>query len=204
MSTIPNTSIPVAASESILWRGDFLPGHEACRLYSTGLQQHLEGAAVFSHEGLPCRLDYHILCDETWRTLSAEVEGWVGNSNINIHIAVTPGGQWQLNGMDQPGLTGCIDVDLNFSPSTNLLPIHRLNLAIGEAAEIKAAWLRFPSFRLEPLAQTYTRLSELVYRYESSGGKFVADLKVNAAGFVIDYPNIWKSEAVYENPSQAE
>jgi uncharacterized protein len=199
MNLISNTSLQVASSESILWRGDFLPGHEACRLFSSGSQRHLEGTAVFSHEGLPCRLDYHILCDAEWRTLSADVEGWVGNTNIEIHLQVTPEGHWLLNGVDQPALAGCIDVDLNFSPSTNLLPIHRLNLAIGKTAQIKAAWLRFPSFRLEPLEQTYTRLSELVYRYESSNGKFMADLKVNAAGFVIDYPNIWKSEAVYEN-----
>jgi uncharacterized protein len=199
MNSLPKTSVHVAATESILWKGDFLPGHEACRLFPRGTEPRLEGTAVFSHEGLPCRLDYQILCDAAWRTLSTEVKGWVGNTNINIRLQVTPAGGWQLNGTDQPALAGCIDVDLNFSPCTNTLPIHRLNLAIGETAEIKAAWLRFPSFRLEPLAQTYKRLSELAYRYESSGGKFVADLKVDAAGFVIDYPNIWKSEAVYEN-----
>ncbi|MGH9318200.1 MAG: putative glycolipid-binding domain-containing protein, partial [Thermoanaerobaculia bacterium] len=57
-----------------------------------------------------------------------------------------------------------------------------------------AAWLRFPSFRLEPLEQLYRRVDAATYRYESAGGKFVADLEVNAAGLVTSYPNFWRAE----------
>jgi uncharacterized protein len=83
---------------------------------------------------------------------------------------------------------------LNFSPSTNLLPIRRLGLALGQEAEVKAAWLRFPSFTLEPLVQRYRRIDAAAYRYESAGGRFVSELRVNAAGFVIDYPSAWQIE----------
>ncbi len=38
----------------------------------------------------------------------------------------------------------CVDIDLNFSSSTNLLPIRRLDLAIGQDAELTAAWLVSP------------------------------------------------------------
>jgi hypothetical protein len=69
-----------------------------------------------------------------------------------------------------------------------------LNLAIGETATVKAAWLRFPSFQLELLSQHYRRLDETTYRYESAGGQFVADLKVNKSGFVVEYPGIWQAE----------
>ena len=92
-------------------------------------------------------------------------------------------------------MAGCIDLDLNFSPSTNRLPIRRLGLAIGQEAQVRAAWLRFPSFTLEPLEQIYRRLNATTYRYESAGGKFVAELQVNAAGFVTHYPNFWIEEA---------
>jgi len=199
MSAAPAAAVQKSIHECILWRGTFLPGHEACRLFSQGSQRHLEGVALFSHEELPCRLDYHIACDEHWRTTSAEVNGWVGNTNVDMHLAVTPEQHWLLDGIEQPTLSGCSDLDLNFSPSTNLLPIRRLQLGIGEAAEVKAAWLRFPSLRLEPLEQKYTRLGELTYRYESAGGKFTTQLKVDSAGFVIVYPEIWKSEATYAN-----
>jgi hypothetical protein len=89
---------------------------------------------------------------------------------------------------------GCTDLDLNFSPSTNLLPIRRLNLEIGQEAEVKAAWLRFPSFELEPLFQVYRRLGESVFRYESGGGSFIAHLEVDASGFVTNYPGLWQAE----------
>ena len=184
--------------ESILWQGFVLPGHEACRLFSQGSHWHLEGTAVFSHEKQPCRLDYQVDCDNAWRTLSAEVEGWLGNTTVGIQIKTDPAQHWWLNGVEQPDLIGCVDIDLNFSPSTNLLPIRRMNLAIGETAEVRAAWLRFPSFRLELLPQRYHRLDETTYRYESADGQFVADLKVNRSGFVVEYPGIWRYEVTSE------
>lgn len=180
--------------ESILWQGFVFPGHEACRLYSQESRWHLEGTAVFSHEQQSCRLDYQIICDEAWRTLAAQVEGWLGRNIVDLQIKTDPERRWWLNGAAQPEITGCIDIDLNFSPSTNLLPIRRLNLAIGESAEVKAAWLRFPGFKLELLPQQYRRLEETTYRYQSAGGQFVADLKVNRTGFVVEYPGIWRAE----------
>ena len=48
-------------------------------------------------------------------------------------------------------MTGCVDLDLNFIPSTTLLPVRRLGLAIGQSAEVQAAWLRFPGFTLVPI-----------------------------------------------------
>jgi hypothetical protein len=113
---------------------------------------------------------------------------------VNIKISVDALGQWQLNGVEKPEVTGCIDLDLNFSPSTNLLPIRRLDLKIGQQAEVKAAWLRFPNFELEPLSQVYSRLDEFTWRYSSNDGKFVRNLKVNEFGLVTDYPGLWQVE----------
>ena len=80
----------------------------------------------------------------------------------------------------------------NCCTSTNLLPIRRLGLQVGQTAPIKAAWLRFPSFRFELLAQQYTCLDETTYHYESAGGQFIADLQVNQNGFVTGYPAGWR------------
>ena len=183
--------------KTILWRGLVFPGHESCSLFTRDREWHLQGTAVFSHEQKPCQLSYHILCDEAWRTLSTKVDGWLGNTWIDIQIKTDKGGWW-LNDVDQPDVTGCTDIDLNFSPSTNLLPIRRLGLAVRESADVNAAWLRFPSFKLERLPQQYRRLDETTYRYESAGGKFVAELKVGSSGFVIDYPSLWQAEAFSE------
>jgi len=174
---------------AILWRGVFRPGHEAARL--TG--RRLEGCAVFLHENRPCHLDYVISCDDAWWTEHARVTGWVGDEHIAIEIETNP---WRLNGTEIEAVRGCIDIDLNFSPSTNLLPIRRLNLEIGAEATVRAAWLRFPSFKLEPLEQVYRRLAHDRYRYSSAGGSFVAELTVDEDGFATDYPGGWIAERV--------
>jgi hypothetical protein len=126
-----------------------------------------------------------------WQTLSGKVDGWVGEKIVEIEISVDPRHHWWLNGEECIGVSGCSDLDLNFSPSTNLLPIRRLGLELGQRAEVRAAWLRFPSFTIEPLEQYYTRIDEAIYRYESAGGRFVTELKVDEAGFVTEYPGFW-------------
>ncbi|HEV7919718.1 MAG TPA: putative glycolipid-binding domain-containing protein [Thermoanaerobaculia bacterium] len=169
----------------ILWQWVDRPGHEASRLSGTSL----EGASVFAHQGAPVSLAYSIVCDSSWRTLSANVRGFIGPRPVDVSIIA--GDPWLLNGEEQRQVAGCIDIDLNFSPVTNLLPIRRLGLPVGEEAAVRAAWLRFPSMLLEPLEQTYRRLSPDLYRYTSAGGAFTADLRVNEEGWVVDYPGVW-------------
>jgi hypothetical protein len=123
------------------------------------------------------------------------VIGWLGKMNVNIQIRSDPSHKWWLNDVEVREVEGCLDVDLNFSPSTNLIPIRRLNLKVGERANLTAAWLRFTIFSLEPLPQSYERLEDSLYRYESGDGRFVADLRVNPEGFVLDYPGIWQADA---------
>ncbi len=100
-----------------------------------------------------------------------------------------------MNGTECPAVAGCIDIDLGFSPSTNLLPIRRLALSVGEEAKVKAAWLPFPSLEFEVLSQIYRRDAERTYRYESGGGIFVSVLEVNAAGLVTSYRGLWQAES---------
>ena len=180
---------------SILWRRLDQPGHESARLLFQDSCWQLIGTAVFPYDQQPCRLDYLVVCDTEWQTLSGRVTGWVGNQLVEVALLVDSTHHWRLNGTECFEVKNCIDLDLNFSPSTNLLPIRRLNLAVGQEAKVNAAWLRFPSFILEPLEQIYRRLDVATYRYESAGGTFVAELEVNAAGFVTRYPNIWEAEA---------
>jgi uncharacterized protein len=192
---VDNLTNNLPAPQAVLWRRLDRPGHEAAWLVYRQPSWQLSGTAVFMHDRQPCRLDYLIMCDGQWQTRLAQVTGRVGDRLIELEISVDLAGRWLLNGTERPEVRGCLDVDLNFSPSTNLLPIRRLGLAVGQEAEVRAAWLRFPEFTLEPLDQRYRRTGPATYRYESAGGRFVAELQVNAAGFVTDYPNIWALEA---------
>lgn len=176
---------------TLLWRRSDQPGMEACRVVRYGDCWRLEGAAVFANDGVACRADYVVVCDDAWRSLSADVSGWIGDRSFDVQLSRAAGGRWLRNGVEHPALDGCIDLDLNFSPSTNTLPIRRLGLAVGASADVSAAWLRFPSLNLERLDQTYTRLSDRAWRYSSAGGTFVADLEVDDEGLVVRYADIW-------------
>lgn len=123
---------------------------------------------------------------------SALVTGWVGGETIDIMVMRDAGGQWQLNGRCIENVAGCSDIDLNFSPSTNLLPIRRLNQAVGATALVRAAGLRFPSFSI---SLTPGWLRDTIAT-KALGGKFVAELTVDEAGLVIDYGSIWNRETV--------
>jgi hypothetical protein len=114
---------------------------------------------------------------------------------VSIDISVDGARRWRLDGIERQAVAGCFDLDLSFSPSTNLLPIRRLQLAVGEKTEVKAAWLRFPEFTLEPLNQSYRRIAAAAYWYEADGGRFITELAVNESGFVTSYPNFWEIES---------
>jgi hypothetical protein len=176
----------------VLWRRLDRPGHEAVRIERSGELWLVTGTSVFDGDR-PCSLSYVVVCDSAWRTLSASVSGFIGHEIVKVDILVV-GGRWQLNGKDCPQVAGCIDVDLNFSPSTNTLPVRRLNLEVGKSASVRAAWLRFPTLTLEPLDQTYTRAADKTYRYVSGGGSFTADLLVNPSGLVLEYPGFFTRE----------
>jgi hypothetical protein len=183
-------------TQVILWRRIDLPGHELARLDTLDDGWKLSGTAVFSSQQGPTRLDYAVICDSAWWTQSAQVNGTIGPHSVDIAVSVSRERTWHLNRVECREVQGCVDIDLGFSPSTNLLPIRRLALAVGEEAEVRAAWLPFPSLRFEPLSQLYRREEERTWRYESGGGAFVRTLAVNATGFVTSYPEIWEAEAM--------
>ena len=184
----------------ILWRRLDQPGHEIARIEPAESGFELWGTAVFAYEGSPCVLEYRVTCDQGWRTVGAEVAGHIAGRRVELRVTVDSERRWQLNGVDAPAATGCLDIDLGFSPSTNMLPIRRLALAVGEDAEVRAAWLPFPELQFDVLPQVYRREGESTYRYESNRGRFARTLEVNAAGVVTSYPGLWVVEASSDSP----
>ena len=176
---------------SILWRRLDPPGFDFCRL-EAGPPLRLGGTATFVHRGKPCRLDYAVACDSRGRTRRAKVRGWIGKRAVNLSIVADSGLGWSINGRACERVAGCDDIDLNFTPSTNTLPLRRLEFPIGRAIAVRAAWLRFPDLTLHPLDQTYRRISRTRLRYETPGG-FSILLDVTGAGFVARYGNQWRA-----------
>ena len=135
---------------------------------------------------------YEIVCDRTFRTSRAKISLRTNADERSLEISAQDG-RWHANGHEVPSVSGAIDIDLGWSPSTNTLPIRRLDLAPGQSSgEIIAAWVRFPELTLEPLPQEYLRISDDRYRYSSRGGSFTAELLVDGEGLVIDYAGFWQ------------
>jgi uncharacterized protein len=155
----------------------------------------LEGIVILNADSKPTSLRYFIETNSSWQTRRVFIDGYVGREKVLLNLKVNSKRQWLLNGKNVPSVEGCIDIDLGFSPSTNLLPIRRLGLRIGEKAEVSAAWVEFPSMKVKALPQSYSRLRKGVYHYESSGGRFKRNLLVDKEGFVTKYPGIWQMEA---------
>lgn len=179
----------------ILWRRLDVSGHEIAELTSDGDGWQLSGTVLVAHNANPCRLDYLIDCDDRWNTRAVQIHGRAGGGPAALELSRTSENTWYVNGTMMPALDGCIDVDLGFSPATNLLPIRRLRLAVGARAVVRAAWVRFPELTLAVLEQEYVRTGETTYHYEGAGGAFQRELSVNTDGFVLEYPGLWKAEA---------
>jgi len=177
---------------AILWRRLDTEGHDSCQLFRLADGWRLTGMAVFGHEGKACVASYEAECDAAWRTRSSKVTGWLGPQALDFQIS-TDGARWTLNGVEQPQVVGCIDVDLGFTPATNLLALRRYALAIGQQTPAPAAYLAFPEPRLERLEQTYRRLDATKYNYTASAYGYDDVLKVSEHGFVLDYPGLWKA-----------
>jgi hypothetical protein len=186
-----------AGSATILWRRLDLPGHDAAVLLEAADGAELRGMAVFHDESGPTALHYRVQCRSGWQTSGAHVHGWLGTQPVELSIRRDEAGRWTLNDVGCPAVAGCVDLDLSFTPATNLLPLRRLKLAVGHTAEVRSAWLEWPAGTLAPLVQRYTRQSPATYDYESDlpgGERFTAVLRVDPSGWVIDYPGLWQAE----------
>lgn len=187
---------------AILWRRLDLDGHDAARLTVADAGGELRGAAVFERDGAPCRLDYRVRFDAKWRTRGARITGWMGAKTVRCDAVSDGEGAWRVNGEHEPSLRDCRDIDLSFTPATNLLAIRRLNLRRGETANATAAWLLIPEFTVTPLGQIYRRIDDRQYLYEAPVFDFRATLTVDDAGFLTHYPGLWKAVAPVDSRSE--
>ena len=196
MNANPKPVSGPVASREIMWRRvmDDL-SFEHARFSPARPGPEISGSVMIAEEGAPLRVEYRIVCDRDWNTRSVEIEQVWQGTRQTIRLERDAGGQWRRNGEETADLAGCTDVDLEVTPATNALPVNRLRLSVGGRREILAAWVRFPSLRVIPAAQSYERLDETRYRYTSLGSGFTAVVAVDADGLPTEYEGIWRRVA---------
>ncbi len=180
------------AIRSVMWKSLFQPGHEWFRLLSGEAGCKFLGTVVVSLGGkTPALIRYEIDCDRHWQTRRVQVEQQTASDTRQLELECSGELKWFVNGRYEALLDGCQDVDIAASPSTNTLPIRRLGLAVGASAPVSAAWVRFPSLEVAVLEQSYGRLDEARYLYESRPS-FQAELTVDDLGLVVTYAGGWE------------
>ena len=186
----------------VAWRrSDEVETDEHCTLSLRDAGLSLVGTVLGAEGGAPVRIEYRVFADPAGMTTAAHVRDLRGFETRTVELERDAKGNWRVDGMAARALKGCTDVDLGCSPSTNTLPIRRLQLAIGKPQTIQAAWVRFPELAVVKAAQTYTRLDEFTYRYAS--GDFEAELTVDDDGLVTAYAE-WRRTGLAMGPSDSE
>jgi hypothetical protein len=151
------------------------------------------GQANAVEDGSAWALEYRIGVDESWATRTARITSLGAGESQVVEIEADGRGRWLVGGERAPELDGCRDLDLEASVFTNGLPVRRLGLAVGERAEVPAAYVRMPGLRVERLHQVYVRLPDSGgprYAYSAPAFGFTAALRYDADGLLLDYPGI--------------
>lgn len=177
--------------KTVLWKKVDNSSLEHFKLYSGDGGFVLEGSINLVLEHLPTKVTYRVECDKQWRTRHVALSQDLAGKKRRLAFLVDKNQHWQQNKKPLIFGEGLFDIDFEISPATNLLPIRRLNLTIGESAESTAVWVHFPNLTLESLRQRYTRLSDRCYRYEAPEVDFKAQLEVDEAGLIVKYGALW-------------
>src|SRR4051812_18438190 len=148
----------------------------------------LRGHTSAVEDRQPYAVRYEIAFDERWRTREARVASDTLAGSRETVLAADGQGTWTVDGLPAPHLDGVIDVDLEASACTNMLPVHRLALAPGEVVAAPAAYVQALDLTTRRLHQTYRRREDGRFDYTSED--FEAVLSYDASGLIVDYPGI--------------
>jgi hypothetical protein len=156
----------------------------------------IEGEIVVVENGEPLAVSYEVECDDAATTRRASVRVKRGRGRPRCSLERSADGHWTVNGTPAPPLAGLADMDLSVTPSTNTAPLRRLRLAIGQRAEVTAAWVRFPTLDVVPLRQIYRRVGRQSYEYEAPELQFTAAIECDDQGVVRTYGGLWRMASI--------
>lgn len=192
---------------TIAWRALAWEGIEHLSLDASEERTIADGLILAVLEGRPQRVWYRLWLDsdglvERVYAFCSKAPPARGLTPVDVDarhimIGVSEPGVWtDSSGKHLPELDGCLDIDITVTPYTNTLPINRLKLAEGEAAEIDVAWIHVPEMRVEKAPQRYTLLERHAtgarYRFDGLDSGFRAAIDVDTDGLVTTYPRLFE------------
>jgi hypothetical protein len=178
---------------TVLWQGVETGALDRCRLAAGPDGLRLSGTVLTAEFGTPLEVRYQVEAGPEGHTRRVELA--LDGGAVRRVLVADGAGHWRWEGCPELAeVAGALDVDLTVTPATNTLPIRRLSgLDVGEAADLRMAWVQFPELSVIPSAQRYQRLAADRWRF--STGDFSAELVVDPEGLVLDYGGLFRALA---------
>ncbi len=184
------------ASRTICWVPLWNKSQEGVGLEHLLLREREADSVILAYdeEQGPFRLTYRLTWDASWRLRDAQLAVATSSSNRSLSLQTDGEGRWRYgDGQIIAELEGCMDIDIWPTPFTNSFPIRRTPMAVGERRQFRMAWIFAPDLTFQSQPQAYTRLAERLYLFENlDGSDFQAELTVDEAGIVLDYPDFFR------------
>jgi hypothetical protein len=177
---------------TVLWQDVETGALDRCRLDTGPPGLRLAGTVLTAAHGTPLDVRYLVEAGPDGRTRRVEL-ALDGGATYRVLVADGAGGWRWEDGPELAEVAGALDVDLVVTPATNTLPIRRLGLEVGQAADLAVAWVQFPGLEVIRSEQRYQRLA--ADRWHFSTGDFRAELLVDPDGLVLDYAGLFRSLA---------
>jgi uncharacterized protein len=132
------------------------------------------------------RVQYAIRTSATWRVrqflLFRDLE------EPDLWLATDGTGRWgEMNGAHRPELDGCYDVHLECTPLTSILPIRRLQLHEGDAAELPVVVVDTETLDVRRVVHRYARLGDRRWALVPTGAP-ATEFDVDEHGLALDVP----------------
>jgi uncharacterized protein len=165
----------------------------------------------------PFRVDYRLDATDGFVTCELDAtaigDGW--RRTLALRHDGSGGWQAEVEGEGEvpgepaddalPDLSRARDIDLEFSPLTNTMPILRNGFHEGGSGDFLMAFVTTPSLRVHASPQRYEHLrvtdAGAVVRYVSLDSDFTADLELDTDGLLEFYPRLGRRVAPGEMAS---
>jgi uncharacterized protein len=180
---------------TVLWQGVETGALDRCQLKAGPEGLRLSGTVLTAEFGTPLEVRYLVEAGPDGLTRGVELE--LDGGAVRRALVADGAGRWRWEGGPELAeVAGALDVDLTVTPATNTLAVRRLaGLEVGEAADLRMAWVQFPGLEVIPSDQRYERLAD--DRWLFSTGDFAAELVVDLHGLVLEYGGLFRAVAYH-------
>jgi len=188
----------VTTRKILTWQGEGTPHLESVRLLAAGGRLKASGRMITAATGDTdaYSTSFEMSTDEAGTFSRLGLRVTTAEEERQISINRTEDGLWLVDrgeGAERSAFDGALEVDVQNAVTFNAFPIRRLNLhRESGGATMPRVFLSLPDLSIRVTEQTYTTVSTsadgAVVTFAS--GDFTADLTVDDAGFVVDYPGL--------------